>query len=122
MNYIRKTWQRLTGAQAADQGKTGLEERYAHFQRLLQANNQVLALMADMEEKLSGDYLFDFEYIRATVQKLVQETLALATALNGLGGDRYQDLVEACGRISQDIEKCFDQSPGNSPGPARYVF
>ncbi len=60
--------------------------------------------MADMEEKLSGDFLFDFEYIRATVQKLVQETSALVTALNGLGGDRYQPLIEANARISQEIE------------------
>ena len=104
MNYFRKTWQRLTGAAAVDQAKTGLEERYAHFQQLLHANNQVLALMADMEEKLSGDYLFDFEYIRATVQKLIQETSALVNALNGLGGDRYQDLVQACGRIGEDID------------------
>ncbi len=104
MNYIRKTWQRLSGTKGTDQRKSGLEERYAHFQRLLQANNQVLALMADMEEKLSGDFLFDFEYIRATVQNLIRETLALATALIGLGGDRYQALMAACNRISQDIE------------------
>ena len=104
MNYIRKTWQRLTGTQGTDHSKSGLEERYAYFQRLLQANNQVLALMADMEEKLSGDFLFDFEYIRATVQKLIQETSALVTALNGLGGHRYQALVDASQKISQDIE------------------
>jgi pyruvate,water dikinase len=104
MNYLRKKWQRLTGSGTTDQAKIALEERYAHFQRLLQANNQVLALMADMDEKLSGDYLFDFEYIRATVEKLVQGTLVLASALNGLGGDRYQDLVAACGRISKDID------------------
>ena len=104
MNYIRKTWQRLTGTQGTDHCKSGLKVRYSNFQRLLQANNQVLALMADMEEKLSGDFLFDFEYIRATVQKLVQETSALVTALNGLGGDRYQPLIEATARINQEIE------------------
>ena len=104
MNYIRKTWQRLTGTQESDRSKSGLKERYAYFQRLLQANNQVLTLMADMEEKLSGDFLFDFEYIRATVQKLVQETSALVTALNGLGGNQYQPLIDANARISQEIE------------------
>jgi pyruvate, water dikinase len=104
MNYIRKTWQRLTGTKRTDQSTVGLEERYAHFQRLLQANNQVLTLMADMEEKLSGEFLFDFEYIRSTVQKLAQETTALATSLNGLGSNRYQELMEACGRITQEID------------------
>ncbi len=122
MNYIRKTWQRLTGSQATDQSKADLEERYAHFQRLLQANNQVLALMADMEEKLSGEYLFDFEYIRATVQKLTQETLALVTALNGLGRDRYQELVAACGRISKDIEYVLTSRREIPPAPPVLFF
>ena len=44
-------------------GKTqaDLADKYTHFQALLSANNQVLTLMADMEEKLSGDYLFDLQ-------------------------------------------------------------
>ena len=82
----------------------------------------MLALMADMEEKLSGDFLFDFEYIRATVQKLGQETLALVTASNGLGADRYQDLVEASGRISQDIEKVLTSRREIPPAPPVLFF
>ena len=122
MNYLRKTWQRLTGTATPDQEKTGLEKRYAHFQRLLHANNQVLAIMADMEEKLSGDYLFDFEYIRATVQKLVQETLALVNALNGLGDDRYQDLVAACQSISTDIDNVLTSRREIPPAPPVMFF
>ena len=56
---------------------------------MLPANNQVLTLMADMEEKLSGDYLFDLQYIRAAVSQLRQETGQLVDALNGPGGNRY---------------------------------
>jgi len=61
---LKRAWQRLTGATP---GKTqaDLAGKYTHFQALLAANNQVLTLMADMEEKLSGDYLFDLQYIRA---------------------------------------------------------
>ncbi len=36
-----------------------IKEKYKAFQNLLTANNQVLELMADMEEKFSGEYLFD---------------------------------------------------------------
>ena len=66
MTTLKRAWQRLTGATP---GKTQAElaEKYTHFQALLSANNQVLTLMADMEEKLSGDYLFDLQYIRAAV-------------------------------------------------------
>lgn len=103
MNYLRRTWQKLTGGIPAEPKKNALEERYAHFQRLLQANNQVLALMADMEEKLSGEYLFDFEYVRATVQQLLQETAALVEALNGLGSQRYEELRGILAKINAAI-------------------
>lgn len=104
MSYLRKTWQRLRGGAAAEPEKNALGERYAHFQSLLHANNQVLALMADMEEKLSGEYLFDFEYIRASVEQLLQETSTLVEALNGLGNQRYEELREALVRIRGAIE------------------
>ncbi len=40
-----------------------LQEKFVHFRRLLDNNNQALEIMADMEEKLSGDYVFDSSYI-----------------------------------------------------------
>ena len=104
MTTLKRAWQRLT---RATPGKTQAElaEKYTHFQALLSANNQVLTLMADMEEKLSGDYLFDLQYIRAAVSQLHQETGKLVDALNGLGGNRYQGLSEALARISREVEE-----------------
>ena len=101
---LKRAWQRLT---RATPGKTqaDLAEKYTHFQALLSANNQVLTLMADMEEKLSGDYLFDLQYIRAAVSQLHQETGKLVEALNGLGGNRYEALAEALARISREVEE-----------------
>jgi pyruvate,water dikinase len=101
---LKRAWQRLT---QATPGKTqaDLAGKYAHFQALLSANNQVLTLMADMEEKLSGDYLFDLQYIRAAVSQLHQETGKLVDALNGLGGNRYGALSEALARIGQETEE-----------------
>ncbi len=103
MTTLKRAWQRLTGASP---GKTqaDLAEKYTHFQALLSANNQVLSLMADMEEKLSGDYLFDLQYIRAAVSQLRQETGTLVDALNGLGANRYAALAEALDRISREVE------------------
>jgi pyruvate, water dikinase len=103
---LKRAWQRLTKAnQRADQTQAALSQRYAHFQRLLSANNQVLALMADMEEKLSGDYLFDLQYIRATVSRLHEEGAALVDALNGLGSGRYDELTAALERITGELER-----------------
>ncbi len=122
MSYLRRTWQKLTGSAPAAPESNDLGERYAHFQRLLQANNQVLALMADMEEKLSGEYLFDFEYIRATVQQLLQETAALVEALNGLGNQRYLELRDALSQISAAIAAILASRREIPPAPLILFF
>lgn len=51
--------------------------------------------MADLEEKLSGDFLFDLQYIVATVAHLRQEIAAMAAALNRMAGERYAALGPA---------------------------
>jgi len=102
---LKTAWQRLTGADRGGRTQGELAARYDHFQRLLAANNQVLALMTDMEEKLSGDYLFDLQYIRATVSRLEQETASLVEALNGMGGNRYENLTLAFRRIYGELEE-----------------
>ena len=63
-HHPKPTWQRLTRAMP---GKTQAElaKKYTHSQALVSVNNQVLTLMADREEKLSGDCLFDLQYLRA---------------------------------------------------------
>jgi pyruvate,water dikinase len=110
LTSLRRAWQRFTKANhRADQTQADLAQKYAHFQRLLAANNQALALMADMEEKLSGDYLFDLQYIRATVSQLGQETAALVAALNGLGNQRYQNLTAALKRLTAEVEQVLNR-------------
>ena len=47
-----------------------LQEKFLHFRRLLDNNNLALETMADMEEKLSGDYVFDSSYTSSQVHKL----------------------------------------------------
>ena len=44
--------------------------KYAAFHRLLAQNNAVLELMADMEEKRSGEFLFDRQYIEKMTESV----------------------------------------------------
>ena len=113
---FKRAWHRLT---KAPPGKTQAElaERYAHFQALLAANNQVLSLMADMEEKLSGDYLFDLQYIRATVSHLLQQTGAIVEALNGLGTGRYQALDQALDCVGTRVTEVLNRRREIAPAP-----
>jgi pyruvate,water dikinase len=113
---LKRAWQRLTKGPPA-KSQMEMAAKYAHFQTLLSANNQVLNLMADMEEKLSGDYLFDLQYIRATVTQLLQETSRLVEALNGLGGQRYHALAEALAQIGGEVEEVLYRRREIQPAP-----
>ena len=59
-----------------------LQEKFTHFRRLLDNNNQALETMADMEEKLSGDYVFDSSYLYSQVHNLGEQVSGMVTSLN----------------------------------------
>jgi pyruvate,water dikinase len=80
-----------------------LQEKFAHFRRLLDDNNQALETMADMEEKLSGDYVFDSSYLYSQVHKLSEQVEAMVTALNLLTPNRYPDLAPICQRLQAEM-------------------
>ncbi|MGO8761639.1 MAG: PEP/pyruvate-binding domain-containing protein [Desulfobaccales bacterium] len=81
-----------------------LQEKFTHFRRLLDNNNQALETMADMEEKLAGDYVFDSSYLYSQVNKLGEQVEAMVTALNLLTSNRYQtDLVPLCQRLREEM-------------------
>lgn len=80
-----------------------LRERFLIFQRLLQANNNVLELMADMSEKLSGEYLFDKKYIEQKVEQISLNVKEIVESLNRLSGNRYKLLFERTIEIESKV-------------------
>jgi pyruvate,water dikinase len=115
-------WQRLVNRDQAASSQTLLAEKYANFQRLLAANNTILALMTDMEEKLSGDFIFDLQYIRASVSQLAEETATLVDALNGLGDQRYEGLIDAFRRTIAEVEGVLSQRREIQKAPLTISF
>ena len=82
-----------------------LAKKYSYFQKLLSTNNQVLELMADMEEKFSGEYLFDVHYIKTNVRLIGHEVLKIIENLNALSNNRYPHLYKIHQNISEEIDK-----------------
>jgi pyruvate, water dikinase len=120
--FLKRVWQKLVKRDQAAPPQTLLAEKYANFQRLLSANNAVLALMSDMEEKLSGDFLFDLQYIRASVGDLAQETAVLVDSLNGLGDHRYEGLIDAFRRIIAEVQGVLNQRREIQKAPLTLSF
>jgi len=82
-----------------------LKEKYSYFQKVLNSNNHVLSLMADLEEKLSGEYLFDMHYIKTSVQSISEGVEDIIKNLNALSDGKYKVLEQVQKEIYENIEK-----------------
>jgi len=87
-----------------------LKARYGKFLDLLEQNNTVLMLMADMEEKLSSEYLFDRQYVKANVAAMSNGVLGIIESLNEISHGKYKGLYARYDIINKKIEKIL--SPG----------
>ncbi|MBI5665111.1 MAG: hypothetical protein HZC49_08530 [Nitrospirae bacterium] len=88
-----------------------LKRKYDTFQNLLRENNNVLELMADMEEKLSGEYLFDRQYINTNVKAVSDGVLKIIKSINELSENKYQTLYKCHEDINERVQKLLSHKP-----------
>lgn len=96
-------------AERSMKAKMLLKEKYEYFQNLLKANNEVLSLMAEMTDKLMGEYVFDNHFIKTTVDKTSECVLKIIDNLNYLTGNKYLKLLDKYSQIKEKIEKALYQ-------------
>lgn len=84
---------------------------FALFQALLDANNHALAIMADLEEKLSGDYLFDRQYLRDQTAAIEARMDEILEALAGMSGNRWPELAAVRRRIALAVAAELESRP-----------
>ena len=77
---------------------------FADFKKSLELNNQILDLIADANDKLSGNYIFDEQYIHATCHQLTDLVRELIVIINHLTQQKYSDLFGSFHHIEEDIE------------------
>jgi pyruvate,water dikinase len=102
-NFFRKS--ATDNSQKDKDFRKALKDRYLIFQDLLGKNNQVLGLMADMEDKLSGESLFDKNYIDDTARLISEKVSEIIYDLNELSGGKYQILNSIYSVINKEIEE-----------------
>ena len=85
-----------------------LKVKYQAFKKLLITNNEVLEIMADMEEKLSGEYLFDMHYLKTNSRLIGNKVAKIIKHLNALSRDRYLQFNKIHDDISNEIEKVLE--------------
>jgi pyruvate,water dikinase len=85
-----------------------LQFLFQSFRELLDYNNQALDLMADMGEKLGGDYLFDKHYVETVVAQLEEVVYKVVYDLNLITPKKYLDLFEVFERAKLEIHGELD--------------
>ncbi|MDH5298378.1 MAG: PEP-utilizing enzyme [Desulfobulbaceae bacterium] len=81
---------------------------FERFRRVLTTNNRALTIIADMGEKLSGDFLFDQRYIETSVDSLTATVKESIDALNDLTDQRHPSLAPIHARLSARLRAIMD--------------
>ncbi|MFZ2088704.1 MAG: PEP/pyruvate-binding domain-containing protein, partial [Desulfobaccales bacterium] len=93
-----------------------LVERYHQYKRLLTANNTILSVLADLQDKMNKDFLFDMNYVRSAVGRVEEEARTLVGALEAMAPGRYARLETALSQVNQRIGEELAE-PQLKPGP-----
>jgi pyruvate, water dikinase len=75
------------------------------FQRILELNNRILEIMAEMGDKLGGDYVFDRQYIFASSRQIAGKVYELIYNFNALVPKKFLKLDDIFRNINHDIEE-----------------
>ncbi len=68
-------------------------DRYKAFREVFKNNNEVLMTMADMQEKATGDFVFDRAYILSSCEAVADWVKRIIENLNILANNKYTGLV-----------------------------
>lgn len=76
---------------------------FERFQKVLASNNQALEIIADLGEKLGGDYLFDIRYVESSTEQLIAAVHDSVVLVNELCAGRHAGLHQVHERLSEDL-------------------
>ena len=82
-----------------------LKNKYCYFKLLLEHNDNVLMAIADIEDKLKAEYLFDQHYVKTSVETISRSVSAIIDNLNRLSDGKYERLNDRFKNISSEIEE-----------------
>ena len=85
---------------------------FNRFRQVLDSNNRSLEIMADMGDKLGGNYIFDINYIKKSYSELADSLFQSIYNLNSLSQNRYMHLHRVFEKINDQTNKILN---GGSP-------
>jgi len=84
---------------------------FERFQQILASNTRTLEIMAQLEDKLSGEYIFDINYLRSTTAELSEEVRRMISNLNVITDNRFPDLFSRQYLIQGELKNIVEGRP-----------
>jgi pyruvate,water dikinase len=94
-----------------------LRGRVEKFRDLVERNNRILGTMADAEEKLSGEYLFDIQYLRRLDAELADDVQGVVQDLSLITRKHQAALEKVFGRIRSRVAASLGEVKEVPSGP-----
>ncbi len=92
-------------------GRTDFSALFSSFRDVLSSHNRAVEEIADMADKLSGDYIFDVNYIRPSYEHLRQAVSDAVKGFDAFTDDSYPQLSSAFYRIDNEIVRLIHDVP-----------
>ena len=124
-------WQKITNffqkfrlsSEGGDAAKTDrFQIKYKAFRELLDSNNAVLEMMADMEEKLGGEFLFDRSYIDGKISAITQKIKVIIDNLNTISTNQFAQLYGKLEVIDSQIKNVLTGQKEIAVSPYTIAF
>ncbi len=86
-------------------GKLPVKVIFNRFRQVLDSNNRALEIMADMGDKLSGNYIFDINYIKNSYSEFADTVFQSIYNLNTLAQNKYLYLHRTFEKINDQVNR-----------------
>ena len=83
--------------------------KYNSFKRLLEANNQALRVMTELDQTLKGMHSFGMVFVRSRCTAVTVDVYSIVKNLRELAGGGYADLEPAFRKIRADIREILER-------------
>ncbi len=83
--------------------KARFKLKYANFRELISSNDEVLVIITDLEETLTGRHVFGMAYIRSAATRATFHAFRMVKNLNIISGDKYLSLYDSLEKINENI-------------------
>ncbi|MBI5325094.1 MAG: hypothetical protein HZB41_07480 [Ignavibacteriae bacterium] len=105
MNIFHNIFNKSNQYEADTKQPSAHIEKFNSFSSILESNNRALTIISDLEEKTSGDFIYDINYINIAIDNLNNIVESLIDNLKSLGGKKYEILKSKNDIIKKEILK-----------------